>query len=823
MSKPNVKDNLSLFFISAAILSYEISLMRLLKIEGFGNFTYFAIGIALTGFGTSGTILLSFRKKILILLKKDDIHFFSNIGFILSISSSYFISQFIHFDPLHLLWDRKQLIYLSIRLLLYIIPFILGSLAIITSFLTDKSTVVYFYNMIGSGIGIILTVILFWYVDTKYILLIPYLFSLFALISLLLLTPNLLRILLLNIVVFLSLLTILKSNIYILPYKDIRKIFNFPDAKITLKKNSPYGTLTIVDSKMMRFAPGLSLKFRGKLPKQMAMFIDGDMYSTTDDTITSNYYNFQIQSLPYKIISNFTSLIYPIAGGQPIIRASIHGANKIFAICENPLILKYVKNILKKNLKQVDQNIKILRISPRRFLTIKNKKFDIIDISLSDTQPSLLGGLYSQDVNYLLTVKAFEEYIEHLKENGILSISVNLKYPPRDILKLTSTLIYAYKNINLKENRYQNVINVKTLKTASKHLFSKHIFIARGMDVAIIIFKKSILTSKDIFILKNECKKLAFDLVYYKGIKKDEINKYFIIKDNAYFNNINSLISDTVRFKNNYIFNISPPSDNNPYFYNFIKIKNIPYFFAKMGKKWLYFIESGNIINFITFIATSILSIILILLPVTFISEIKNRNTKLSIIFIYFSFIGIGYMIVEVVLIEMLKKFYDDPVISASIILASLLIFSGLGSFSLNRITERTNKVGIKNIILFPSLSTSIFLIFLLLFLSPIHNLTLALPNCIRIFISIMVISPVAFVMGMPFPIGIISLKKSPLKSTIWAWSINGYFSVITSVGLNIILPIYGFYLFMLIASFLYFLSAITGILLSKNILYVKN
>ncbi|RKX91201.1 MAG: hypothetical protein DRP84_12000, partial [Spirochaetes bacterium] len=182
IKKLSIYYSLSLFFISSAILAYEISLMRILKIEGLGNFTFLAIGIALTGFGACGTTILIFLNKFQILLKRDIVYILSSVGFIFFLSMSYFLSQHIHFDPLRILWDKKQIFYLFVRLILYAIPFIMASFAVIASFLIEKSNKVYFLNMSGSGVGILLSLIAFWHLDANKIILLPICLSLLSLI-----------------------------------------------------------------------------------------------------------------------------------------------------------------------------------------------------------------------------------------------------------------------------------------------------------------------------------------------------------------------------------------------------------------------------------------------------------------------------------------------------------------------------------------------------------------------------------------------------------------------------------------------------------------
>ncbi len=135
---------LSLLFISAALLSFEISLMRMLRVEGFGNFTYGAIAIALIGFGASGTFLSLFRKRVT--GRETKLSYWVLVLFIFFLGLGFYASKKIQFDALRILWDRNQIVRLLLRYLLYTIPFIIGSSFIVLAFIIGKPGKIYFFN-----------------------------------------------------------------------------------------------------------------------------------------------------------------------------------------------------------------------------------------------------------------------------------------------------------------------------------------------------------------------------------------------------------------------------------------------------------------------------------------------------------------------------------------------------------------------------------------------------------------------------------------------------------------------------------------------------
>ncbi len=757
--------HLSLFFVSASLLSLEISLMRVLKVEGFGNFTYTAIALALTGFGASGTLVCLFRKRIL--KKEYQISLFSVVMFIFSLGLGYFLSKEITFDPLRVVWDKNQILRLLLRYLFYTIPFIFGSAFIVLAFTVERAGRAYFYNLLGSGFGVFIILLSLYLIPPNRIMIVSLLLAFLSVISVsFTIKLNYKMVLCTIILIFSGYLLFFMSDINILPYKGIKLALNLPDAEVIEKRLSPFGTIEVVKSSKIRIAHGLSLSFEGKLPDQHGLFIDGDMLSAVDRTVNDeslDYLYYQTQSAVYKLHRRPRVFIIGLGGGTAVERAFRNHARIITSAEENPGLPYLLKNSFRNyNNNFFNKNsIVIIENNGRNYLASQPQKFwDIIEISETDTAVSSIGGIYSTDTNYTLTREAFEEYLKHISENGTISVTILLKYPPRKLLKLVALSKYALEKQGIDPD--------------------KRILIIRSWSTATLMTKKIPFTEEEIKNIKSFCRSMFFDLVYYPGIKTDEVNQFNVVEDAIYYRSILQILTDYDSFKKNYLFNIKYPTDDKPYFSYFFRLKKIPVLFKEMGTKWFPIIEGGYIVLFSTFITTIVLSTIFIVFPLFFTGK-RIGEKKYRILF-YFSLIAISYMFIEITLMQRLNRYLANPIYSNSVILAALLIFSGIGSYLSDYFSMKKGRL-----LLYAVAFISVYFI-LFLFLSEILYLKVLKPSLLlKLLISLLVISPMGIAMGIPFPLAIANLKKRDDHSLPWAWSINGYFSVIASTGIVIV------------------------------------
>ncbi|MGB7116229.1 MAG: hypothetical protein WBD56_08790, partial [Anaerolineales bacterium] len=240
-------------------------------------------------------------------------------------------------------------------------------------------------------------------------------------------------------------------------------------------------------------------------------------------------------------------------------------------------------------------------------------------------------------------------------------------------------------------------------------------------------------------------------------------------------------------------YDIAPPDDDKPFFGHFFKWSQAKQVAAEFGKTWQPFGGAGYFVVLALLLLTSILAFILILLPVVIKryhdtvlikSQMANnvgdlhpggtlKNNQLLIYLIYFGFLGFAFLLVEIPLIQGFILYLGHPAYALTSVLFTLLLFSGFGSWMSKRIPAR--------------LALGILVVLLLLIpiiLPHITNATLGFSLPVRIGLTIIMLAPIGFLMGIPFPAGITLVADIEKRSlTIpWIWGVNGSTSVVSSV-----------------------------------------
>lgn len=767
--------------VSFSFLSYEILLMRLLSITGWSHFAYMVISIALLGFGAGGTFLFLFPPR-----KRNFNRNFSllSFGFALSLPFSFLFSELIPFEPFILVWYGKHFLFLLGRYLLLFLPFFLGSLVLLLPFLSfpEKIPRLYGFNLMGSGLGALgalLLLFLFFPLPALFLvgtiaLGVPLLFSFRKLFFIFLLSFFFSSL-------FLSLLFFSPFRLKISQYKTLSLLLTFPEAEIVKEKSSPLGLITAVKSPSIRYAPGLSVNFRGEVPSQIVILVDGDSPSPVNHLGKNlSYLAYFPQSLPYKILSSPRVLIIGGGGGMGVLRALFLGAEKVEVIELNPQIVELVNEDLGEFSGRIYSHprVKVHIAEGRGFVWKRGKKFDLIEISLLDSFAATSSGILSGQESYLYTREAIAQFLERLTPEGVLSLTRWAKRPPRDEIKLLATVIEVLRNKSRNPSR--------------------QIVLLRSWGTSTLLVKNSPFLPPEIEKIKKFCEEMAFDLSWYPGIKKGEVNRFHRLPQPYYWEAARTLFSNPERFYRNWLFFVRPAEDDRPYFFHFFRWKSLPYILKTFGKLWIPFIEWGYVVLILTLIQAGLVSFGLILLPLFFLPSRKKERRRFWV-FLYFAFLGMGYMLLEIALFQKFILFLSHPLYAAGGVISSFLVFSGLGSI----LSSKVKRVWI------PFLPIGFFILAYSLGLKNILYPFFSLSPFYKIFLILLSLFPLTFFMGMPYPLGLKSLSRSASSLLPWAWGVNGYFSVVGSI-LAVVLSIhFGFTKVMFLSGGFYLLAGL--------------
>jgi hypothetical protein len=791
----------TIFLISLSILTYEIIFMRIFSVTQWHHFAYLVMSIALLGFGASGSFISLFQNR---LKKAFSIYYFIFAYlFSLSLLLGFWMSQKIPFDPFLIVWDKRQYLYLLAYYLILFIPFFFGATCIGMAFskYPERISQIYFYNLLGSGAGAFTSV---WLLYLLHPLRILYVISGLALLAAAFsfplkgegekervrtlpfphtsLRPFWIILLLLGTV---GLLYTVPLRLRISQYKGLSIALNLPHAEIVQETHGPLGLIDVVKSPAIRYAPGLSLKYTQAPPPQLGLYIDaseaGAMIHFKEDLSDLQYLDYISSALAYHVRSPDKVLILGAGGGTDVLTALYHRSGQIHAVELNRQIVDLVNGPFKDFTRGIYTlpQVQVKIAEARSYVESTPDAYDLIQLTLLDAFSASSAGVYALNESYIYTVEAFKKYLERLTPNGILSITRWIKLPPRDNLKVFATAIQALEEMGVPE-------------------IPRHLILIRSWATATLLVSPLPFSGEEIARVKEFCQTRLFDTVYFPGITEADDNKYNQLPSPHHYHGVQKILfGDRQKFYQDYLFNIKPATDNQPYFFHFFKWKALPTLIASMGREWIPFIEWGYIILIAALIQSIPVSLILIILPLLRLPTGSTSGIYKLRVFIYFGCLGLGFLFLEMVYIQKFILFLANPIYAISVIIFSFLFFSGLGSFY----SEKFSKPSIP---ILAMVGTSLVYFLTLKF---IFQHFIAYDSGVKIAITVLLVAPLAFFMGMPFPIGLrkVSLKAPELIP--WAWGINGYASVISSILATTLAISWGFHIVIGLALLLYLIA----------------
>ena len=804
-----------ILFTSCSALAFEIFLTRFFSISQQYHFAFLVVSIALLGYGTSGSFLSIFSR--ILKLKIEKFLFITSLFFCASILFSYILVNQLPFDFFELNWNKSKIFYILLYYLLLNIPFFFAGLIIsfAISRISAEVTKIYFSDLIGAGIGSLLILLIFLPKGDKGAILIIFSFAILSNLFFalkwnkrLIIIPVFLFLMTISLFIFSPSWLVTKIS----PYKALPLALKYPGARHLLTKWDSISRIDVIDSPVVRFAPGMSLIYLERIPSQLGISIDGGELNAITEfrngTEKFKFIDYLPTSLAYKLSPKNKILLINPKGGLEILVALINGARNIVCLESTPLIIKLLKNEYREFSGYLydRENIRVHSTFTRSFIKSTEDKYDLITICQTDVLGASSTGWQGIAENYLFTVESFKELISLLIEGGILNITSYLIPPPRGEIRLTNLIVQAFKELGIKN-------------------ISQHIVIFRSWGTITYLIKKDEFTPQELSKIKDFCRSRMFDLVFYHGIEPEELNQFNKFKEPIYYNLIKELFEPEKRktLEKSYLFDIKPVHDDNPFFFNFFKFSKIKSTYLSFGKKWPPLLQGGYLL-LIILIQAILIGFIMIILPVILKRESKSRTQKKSrklrwIVFFYFALLGITYMFIEITFIQKLILFLGHPSYSMSAVIFSFLLSSGLGSYFSRKIFPVFDRTIMKKflIILIILGGLSIFQFYLsdIIFkLSSGSNLP------IKFIISFLFIFPLGFLMGIPFPSGIRILSSKEESLIPWAWAVNSFSSVINSVNAQFIALLLGYSRVIVFAGIGYIIA---GFILFLSFGYLSN
>ncbi|MGB9695814.1 MAG: hypothetical protein ACP5P3_02005 [Ignavibacteria bacterium] len=790
---------IGLLMISLSVLSLEFTYVRIMSVSLWYHFAFMIISVALLGLGISGVTLSIFKKMSDWNL--DMFLYINSVLFSVSILFGFVITNKIPLDPFSLFTDNYQFIYLPLYYLLLTLPFLFAGMVIsrlIYSFQKDISKI-YFFDLIGAGMSSVFFVLLVKAAGGNGMI---FAITMCGLLSAAVFGYRKSK--LLSLVAFI--LSVLIITLF--PDRDNRfeinsspnKIYaNYIKARPDLKIYSEWNAFSKVDV-MQEEEPSpdgydiyLAIIDNGNATTNIPRVKSFPLLAKPADA--SNL-AFITKNRPEKVF------ILGSGGGGEVLVSLYHNADFVKGVEINGILNELIGNTLSYwtgPLIKNNDKVKIVTDDARGVLRSEKINYDVIISAHTISASAVSSGAMSLVENYILTREAITEYINHLQNDGVLYIS----RPETQIPKLLTTLRLVNKTVSGSE--INNKIVVFRRPPAD--------FEGEKSFLAGVVYKKNGFSPTEVFDMRYEASQLGLELLYDPMDTVDGELKHLIT-----IGNLESFISDKPA--------LIPATDDSPFFddnFSFFKITPVDLreVFSQNDKAILALKEKPVAQVTLLLLLIQIIVFSSLLLIIAFLSRKNKTITKSDRILIpYFACLGLAYIMLQVSLIQKFTLFLGNPAITMITVISAMLIASGIGSFVSEKLLEKKFALWSKN--------KNIYFVFIFIFSlviifsftnAPVFKYLSSLNIAFKIMISSLIIVPLGFMMGIPFPYGIKALEGKENIPIVWA--VNGFFSIIGTVITVILAMMVGFKVVFIIAGAIYLFALLfVNLRLKRNLVY---
>ncbi|MDD5475975.1 MAG: hypothetical protein PHU03_05625 [Syntrophales bacterium] len=753
--------DIALFLLSAVLIASQVVLMQALARSQGYHFAYIVISLALIGFGCSGTVI-TLGKRWMSRHAGDLLPgFMFMAGLCCLFAFPAALSMVAKSDSNFLFLDWRGWIPLLVGAFFAFLPFFFGALVIGLVFVRDSDLIGRRYgaNLLGSASGGGLGILLLFRLPPENIF--P-LFSCLIAVAVLCIaisvksTRGSLKFCLCS-----SILAVLGFGAALITpesaissYKGISHALLLPEVRITNDEPHPMGRVQIVESPALRYGPGLSLHFRGELPAPPHLYVNGDAYgvmlSPTNEI--SALLEHSLQNLPLVLANPQRALVINAGAGSFVSHLLSRGIPFVEVIEPHPAVALIVEKFYGSFL----QGTILLTHARdgRSFIKASPCRYDLIMLPVQGTFGGGLG-VQSLRENYLLTEEAFQAIWNALEAEGFLSVSVYNDQPPRQTLKILSLLVSAMKKQGIEDP-------------------SGHIAALRSWEMLTMVASPSPMVDSDRERLAVFAETLGFDRTWIPGKGPALNDSYHVMEDDRLNDGFIAIIGGRdEEFIESYPFMIDVPTDDRPFFHQFLRLNRLPETMKLTGGSALVLMETGSFIVVITVLLLAAVTFFLILAPLLYVEGAAGGKRAPFFVFLYFSSLGLGFMFLEIMWIQRLTLFWGHTLYSAAGVISALLCGMGIGSIAAPRISPSKASLSSILIILLCVVAASHLL------LPPLFQASLGLPGYLKWLLGFCVIAVPAFIMGMPFPLALRRVAESHSSLAPWAWGINGFFSVL--------------------------------------------
>ncbi len=863
----------SVGLVAGAVIALQICIMRVFSVGSWAHFGSLVVSLAMLGFGLTSAIMCVAKGWFERHWKP--IAGAALLAFGPLIVITHLAAQQLPFNAIFLVSDPAQKWRLFDNFALYLLPFICGSMFLGCVFLRAQQVFarVYFADLAGSGLCGMLFLVAMLFVTPENLIVVPLLLWALGSIAWFASLGQSRGGIAVVVLAVLGIGAHLKlpelwgiPKLAVSDYKGVSYARKFPDSQRVFERASPFGYLEVYSSSYLHFAPGLSdnaaLNLKEIPPNSyLGMYIDGDgpigILRDLPEEHTA-YFKYLPMIYPYLVKKDPETFVVQFGGGIST-RVALRNSAKVTVAEGNPAILDAFLN--EKVLKDFTGDIlhhpklSVIDYDGRLYLAHTDRKYDVIDLSLADSTGLSSPGGFAIVEKYAYSREAMRHYMQALKPGGVLAVTLwNKEEPPKSVLKLYATMVAAAREAGEPD--------------VSRSFFA----VSSYLSSTTVLFQRGGFADDTVAMLRKHTDAMSWDEIYSPGMAYDDSHTDATLSGftESIFGNgdtaspagapANSdgsapvedgsapvedgsapavdgsaptdappplsgstvpsttlgriawhhlIAGDWDPLAARYVFDTRALSNNAPYFAAYVRPSDLPRVTDRLE---LLQDEWGYLLLWATLAIACLAGVVLISIPLAFgWRTIFSRYPSKARTILYFACLGLGYIMVEVGLIAHFILALSNATVSASVLITGMLMFSGLGSLVSEKYLARA-----RGVMPWVFVAIGLLLIGYGLWIDRVLDLIGALPYGWRLLCCFGLIAPPAFLMGFPMPTGMTTLARLGKDHMfLWAWGVNGCFSVIGAAVVPLVATSFGLSAVMIVAgsAYLVALPAFFGVL----------
>jgi hypothetical protein len=466
---------------------------------------------------------------------------------------------------------------------------------------------------------------------------------------------------------------------------------------------------------------------------------------------------YQGPGFPYLLRPAAKTLIIGPGGGWDVSRSISSGSKDVTAVEINPII---ANTVMREKFRKMSRDlyfrpeVHIFVEDGRSFVRRSNDKYQVLQATLVDTWASTAAGAFALSENNLYTTDAFRDYLKHLTDDGLMVFTRWGFDPPRESLRLISLAMTALGDLGEREPWK----HVMVVREDAKNLAGW------GAQDTVVIFRKPV-SADDIARARQAISQGQLQLLYMPGA--EPVNPFGQLLRSP----------DPQKFWSSYAYDVSPVGDDRPFFFYTVQPGDVWKYVSQIKNAADYKINKAVPLLFDLLGVSLAATLIVLALPPLLLGTRLPVEKGLRGFLLYFVCLGAGYIMIQVALIQKFVLFLGHPTYALTVIIFSMLISSGLGSYYSRSLIRGSDRGRLSAVLLAVAATVSV----LAFVAAPISEFGIGWPLPLKIIATVCLIAPAGFLMGIPFPTGLTHLEARYPQAVRWAWALNAAASVLGS------------------------------------------